>query len=673
MQNNNPNPEGVAPSNSAESESQRKLSPEHRQTLEVESAIAPEVISERGYFTATDPAELEELGFARFQRRAPALVIPVNGVNGECRFHRARPDNPREGADKPGKFTKYEQPAQTGVALDVPPQAHSALSDPSKRLWIVEGEKKADSLVSRGESAIDVLGVWSWRRNGLPLPDWDEIRLVGREILITFDSDAERNAQVRLARSALASYLKSRGATVKIVKLRDKDDGSKVGVDDFLAAGGTVEDLLEASEEFMGLEARDPEWPVLEEEAFHGLVGDILRTMQPNTEADPAAPLGMLVSAVGNAFGRGAHFKVEEDKHYCKVWPVIVGETAKARKGTAQNRINRLVERVDSEWYGRCITSGLSTGEGLIHRLRDEVTEEDDDGTLQILDAGVQDKRLLVEESEFAQALTVMQREGSTLSMAVRNLWDDKPLETLTKHTHEKATCTHGTIIGHITRRELLKHLTEEKLGAGLGNRFMFMLVERSKLLPRGGDPDVFQKDEEARLREAINFGKQEREIQLSAEVEDEYGYSAEELWEEVYADLSEGKRGLFGAVVSRAEAYVRRIATIYAVLDLSEDVKVAHLLAALAVWQYCEQSAYLIFGDRTGDRLADELLEALKDAGEEGMTRNDIHDFFGRNQKSVRIGAVLRDQERQGLVRMEKEKTDGPGRPTERWFVRDA
>jgi hypothetical protein len=125
--------------------------------------------------------------------------------------------------------------------------------------------------------------------------------------------------------------------------------------------------------------------------------------------------------------------------------------------------------------------------------------------------------------------------------------------------------------------------------------------------------------------------------------------------------------------VVSRAEAYVRRIATIYAVLDLSEDVKVAHILAALAVWQYCEQSAYLIFGDKTGDRLADELLEALKDVGEEGMTRNDIHDFFGRNQKSVRIGSVLRDLERQGLARMEKEKTDGPGRPTERWFVRDA
>jgi putative DNA primase/helicase len=259
MQDNNPNPDGVAPSNGAESESQRKLSPEHLRVLLEESAIAPEVVSERGYFTATDPAELEELGFARTQRRVPALVIPVHGVNGECRFHRARPDDPREDADKPGKFTKYEQPLKTGVALDVPPQAQPALSDATKRLWLAEGEKKADALVSRGECALDVLGVWSWKRDGLPLPDWDEIRLVGREVFVAFDSDAERNAHVRLARSALASYLRGRGAKVRIVKLRDEEDGSKVGVDNFLAAGGTVDELLEAAEEFTGLESRDPE------------------------------------------------------------------------------------------------------------------------------------------------------------------------------------------------------------------------------------------------------------------------------------------------------------------------------------------------------------------------------------------------------------------------------
>jgi hypothetical protein len=559
------------------------------------------------------------------------------------------------------------------VALDVPPQAHPALSDPSKPSWIVEGEKKADSLVSRGECAIDVLGVSSWKRDGLPLPDWDGIRLIGREVFVAFDSDAERNAQVRLARSGLARYLKERGATVRIVKLRDGEDGSKVGVDDLLVAGGTVEDMLELSAEFTGFEPGGRDWPVMEEEAFHGLVGDTVRVMEPNTEADPAGLLVELISAVGNVMGRGAYFKVEQDKHYCKINAVLVGETSKARKGTGLNRIRQFMKPVDEDWFEGCIASGLSSGEGLIHRLRDPDERENEDGEVEVKDPGVSDKRLLVEEPEFASPLTVMRREANTLSMVVRNAWDDRPLENLTKNSHERATDTHITIIGHVTRSELLRHLNEEKLGGGIGNRFLFVLVQRSKALPHGGEADAVTDDQVRRLQEAVAFGKEERELSLSAEVEDQYGYSAKELWEEVYGDLSEGRCGLFGAVVSRAEAYVRRIATVYAVLDLSEEVKVAHQLAALAIWQYCEQSAYLIFGDKTGDRLADELLEALRDAGEEGMTRNDIHDYFGRNQKSPRLGSVLRDLKRQGLARMEKEKSDGPGRPTERWFVRDA
>lgn len=187
------------------------LSAEHLRSLRDGSGISSEDILARNYFTATDPEQLRELGFAEYQLRTPALVIPVHGVQGGPLFYRVRPDDPREYRSNPGKFCKYEQPAGTSVVLDVPPRARPMLSDSSKRLWIVEGEKKADSLVSRGECAIALLGVWSWKREGLPLPDWDDVRLVGREVLIAFDSDAERKAEVRMARQALAEYLKGRG------------------------------------------------------------------------------------------------------------------------------------------------------------------------------------------------------------------------------------------------------------------------------------------------------------------------------------------------------------------------------------------------------------------------------------------------------------------------------
>jgi putative DNA primase/helicase len=201
----------TAGSEDIEDRLQQDLSPKHLRMLREESGISPEDILARGYSTASDPEQLRELGFAEYQLRVPALVIPVHGVKDGPLFYRARPDEPREYENNPGKFVKYEQPAGTGVVLDVPPRARPMLSDASKRLWIVEGEKKADSLVSRGECAVALLGVWSWKRDGRPLPDWDDIRLVGREVLIAFDSDVERKIEVQMARQALAEYLKGRG------------------------------------------------------------------------------------------------------------------------------------------------------------------------------------------------------------------------------------------------------------------------------------------------------------------------------------------------------------------------------------------------------------------------------------------------------------------------------
>ena len=188
------------------------LAPHHRSMLEQGSGISPETISDRGYFTVTHKDDLRELGFADYQLRVPALVIPVYGVDGSFRFYRIRPDDPRRDLEKPGKVVKYEQPTGTGVTIDVPRSAQPFLSDAGTRLWIVEGEKKADVLVSRGECAVALLGVWSWKRDGLPLPEWDSIRLVGREVHIAFDSDAARNVEVQRALSALAEYLWARGA-----------------------------------------------------------------------------------------------------------------------------------------------------------------------------------------------------------------------------------------------------------------------------------------------------------------------------------------------------------------------------------------------------------------------------------------------------------------------------
>lgn len=186
------------------------LLPHHKAMLEQESAISPQCISQRGYFSATDPEQLAGLGFARHQLIVPSLVIPIRNVYDHVAYHRIRPDDPRSNPQKPGRVVKYEQPPNTPLVLDVPPASLEGLKDTSRRLWIVEGEKKADALVSQGECTVAILGVWAWKRDGYPLADWDQIPMIGREVRILFDSDTPEKVQVRHALCALSRFLRGK-------------------------------------------------------------------------------------------------------------------------------------------------------------------------------------------------------------------------------------------------------------------------------------------------------------------------------------------------------------------------------------------------------------------------------------------------------------------------------
>jgi hypothetical protein len=456
---------------------------------------------------------------------------------------------------------------------------------------------------------------------------------------------------------------------VNIVRVPPAEDGSKQGIDDYLASGSNLDDLEMLPFEGGWLPPQD--WPVLAEEAYQGLAGEVVRSIAPNTESDPVAILALFLAAYGSMIGRGAHFVVEGDTHHCKLWPVLVGKSSLARKGTAQGRVKQVLRRIDEHWYFNCQAQGLSSDEGLIYHVRDRKTKEGKDGETVVVDEGVVDKRLMLTEPEFAGPLTVMQREGNTLSVALRMAWDDTTLQTLTKNSPERSTGSHVTIVAHTNQEELLKHLTNAKLGGGVGNRFFFLLVKRSQLLPYGGKEDELPKELVEALKEAVAFGRNGNHIRLSETPEEAYGgQSASALWGSVYPSLGEEDSGLFGVVTSRSDAQVRRIATTYAALDRSREVKIAHLLAALALWDYSKQSAHLVFKGKTGDEIADEILHALRDAGEEGMSRNELINYFNRHVKAGRIRAALTQLRAEGWARAEVRRSGGPGAPEERWYA---
>jgi len=413
-----------------------------------------------------------------------------------------------------------------------------------------------------------------------------------------------------------------------------------------------------------------PEWPKLAPDARHGLAGRFVAAIEPHTEADPVAVQLQFLIFFGNVIGRRAHFAVEADRHHLNLFTVLVGENSKGRKGVSLGQSKRLFHAIDAEWADQRIESGLSSGEGLIWAVRDPIEKRERVNKrggppryeTVVADPGVEDKRLVVFESEFASTLRVLARDGNTLSAVIRNAWDSGTLSTLTKNSPARATGAHISIIGHVTRPELLRYLSSTEAGNGFGNRFLWCCVRRSKFLPEGGQTHTLDLGPLMReLGEAVRFARGMEKLSRDDE--------ARQIWASIYPDLSAGRPGLLGSMTARAEAQTMRLASIYALLDQSDRVRGEHLMAALALWDYCEASARYIFGQALGDPVADEILRALK-AAPRGMTRTEVRDLFGRNKKADEVGRALGLLLEQNLVVFRKEPTGG--RPTERWFTKD-
>ena len=152
-------------------------------------------------------------------------------------------------------------------------------------------------------------------------------------------------------------------------------------------------------------------WPVMDEAAYHGLAGDFVRTMLPHTEADAAGLLMQFLVAFGSVISNSPYYLVESDKHHANLYLVLVGHSSRGRKGTGAGRVRESSRTADEMWANGRNVSGLSSGEGLISHVRDEVRKWNAKVQCdEIADPGVGDKRLMVTEAEFAGTLTVMGR-----------------------------------------------------------------------------------------------------------------------------------------------------------------------------------------------------------------------------------------------------------------------
>jgi Bifunctional DNA primase/polymerase, N-terminal len=405
------------------------------------------------------------------------------------------------------------------------------------------------------------------------------------------------------------------------------------------------------------------DWPnPLGPAAYHGIVGDIVRLIEPQTESDPAALIFHLLVFCGNAFGRDAYVLVEESRHHANLFAITAGDTSKARKGTSEKWARRVMCQAQPAWERNQTSSGLSTGEGLIERVRDARIEKKFDkksGTWneEVIDEGVSDKRLLIVEEELSRLLRVMGRSESTLSSVLRQAWDGIRLAIMTRNRPVEATDPLISLIAHITIAELRAELTDVQAANGFGNRCLFACVKRSKLLPLGGDVN---KPELNALADRLGQIMMRHPHGIIV-----FDLAARDLWIQNYERLSQGGSRLVDHLTARSEAQAIRVALNYALLDGQQEIGLAHLQAALEIIRYSNDSVKFIFGDATGDPIADTILRSLRN-NPEGLSRIEINNLFSRNAKASDIATALACLLDHKLATFRRKETGG--RPSEIW-----
>lgn len=539
-------------------------------------------------------------------------------------------------------------------------------------LWLCEGEKDADRLADAGLNSSNLK---NWK------PEFRQHLPAGQIVILCVDHD---KAGHQLA-NATAALLAADGYDVRWLDLYAGEPlPGKHGLDvsDWLNAGNSLESLYAAgnaaprwqspSEPATVETLQEPEpasdeanWPVLPDVALYGLAGDYVRLVEPHTEADAAAVLGHFLIGAGNLFGRNAYALADGAKHYLNLYGAVVGKTSSGGKGSSWAHVRNFFKLLEPKWAKANVKNGgLTSGQGLLFHVRDDLTEWDSEKQdFIITKKGVDDKRLFVVEGELGSVLKLSKGETNTLTAQLRTFWDTGDADSLAKNSPYCATDAHISLVGHITKEELINLLNVSDAYNGLFNRLLWVCARRSKYLPDGGN----LRNEDLRhlvadMHRVLDYAQT---VTLMERTEE-----ARALWHEVYAGLCDGRAGMWGAVTARAAAQVLRLSCLYAVLDCSNVVCVQHLQAALAFWKYCEESAKVIFGVRTGNKLADDLLELLRAAGAEGLTGEELYTLTGRNQSAAKMAAALTVLAEAGLATNQRERKGDKGRYGKRWFA---
>lgn len=196
---------------------------------------------------------------AGYRSEPDGLVIPYPDVEGGfLDFGRKRLLPTRVYNGKEMKFIQPSKPPRFYFWSS--PKLTEWRRDPTRELFLAEGETRGAAIGQHGHFVIALGGAWNWLHrteddDSTPIDDFDKIEWKGRTVVLVYDADTAKKYYLQLAILRLARTIEGRGGIVRMVIVPDLGDG-KTGADDYIAAKGI--------KEFMALRRRSLDEPEFE-------------------------------------------------------------------------------------------------------------------------------------------------------------------------------------------------------------------------------------------------------------------------------------------------------------------------------------------------------------------------------------------------------------------------
>ena len=343
----------------------------------------------------------------------------------------------------------------------------------------------------------------------------------------------------------------------------------------------------------IGLHHRNAPEP--DPECLYGLVGEVALAGSDDTETNPYAIAANFMVYLSCAVGRGVYLPIGNTRHHARLFCLHIGRSGRGRKGDALSlimRIDETLRAMDAAFAPQVHRGGLSSREGLAALIHDSYRQGRQDVP------AIDDKRLWVVESEFANVLHQGRRDGNTLSAALRDCWDGVDLKPATKSNRIYASDPHVCLSGAISPGELTGLMNARELANGFANRFLMIWAERTRMQPFPKEtPQSVVEHLARRALEVLDFVGADRyqdrhHLCMGLSPEAQWRYS--QLYRgELNGDLGDGT---ISALLERRAPMLLRLAMLLALSDLQICIDVPHIDAAAAWIRHATASVRYVF-----------------------------------------------------------------------------